>query len=186
MLAWDWWSSWTMKKASLFVGLTGDRDLTLWVWQALGYYIVHRFPTSLAQPHTREGEESGFSFIVQLEHAQELSKEESQSAGYNCLSYPETFPGNKQPAWVLQSDSLPPDPSWSSGEGAKDQSECSIECQGYCCSVTCFQTPRSSVSGKEHRCRASRSELHWVREFRGLEEYHLKQPKTAPLFICCF
>lgn len=165
MLAWDWWSSWTMKKASLFVGLQGYRGLTLWVWPALGYYIVHRFPTSLAQPRTREGEESVFSLIVQLEHAQELSEEESQSAGYNCLSYAEPFLSNKQPEWMLQSDSLPPDPSCSSGEDAKDQSECGFECQVYCCRVTCFQTSRSSVSGKEHPLRSfkeSAAPSEWV------------------------
>lgn len=48
MLAWDWWSSWIMRKASLFVGPPGHRDLTLWVWPALGYCIVDRFPTSLS------------------------------------------------------------------------------------------------------------------------------------------
>lgn len=44
------------------------------------------FP-SLAQPRTREGEESGFSSMGQLEHAhQELRLQGSQSAGFMILS----------------------------------------------------------------------------------------------------
>ena len=41
---------------------------------------------SPAQPCTREGEESGFSLMFQLEHAQELGEEGSQSDGCGCLS----------------------------------------------------------------------------------------------------
>lgn len=45
---------------------------------------------------------------------------------------PEPFPSNKQPAWMLQSDSLPPAPPWSSGEAAKHQSKSSNEWQVFC------------------------------------------------------
>lgn len=59
MLAWDWWGSWIMRKDSLFVGPPGHRDLTLCAWPALGYCIVHRFPTSLSlsciATHQRRG-----------------------------------------------------------------------------------------------------------------------------------
>lgn len=64
MLAWDWWSSGIMRKASLFVGLPGHRGLTLWVWPMLGECIVHHFPTSLSfsctVTHQRGGKKVAF------------------------------------------------------------------------------------------------------------------------------
>ncbi len=63
MLAWDWWSGWIMRKASLFVGPPGHRDLTLWVWPALGYCIVCRFPTSLSRSCTATHQRGGRKWL---------------------------------------------------------------------------------------------------------------------------
>lgn len=104
MLAWDWWSSGIMRKAPLFVGPLVHRDLTLWGLACVGWgYCPSFFPPpffllSLTVMHQRGGRK--WLFID--EHAQELIEEESQSAGYKCLSW--AIP--QQPVWMLPSDSL--------------------------------------------------------------------------------
>lgn len=106
MLAWDWRSSGIMRKASLFVGPPRHRDLTLWAWPVLGEGIVLHFPTSFLLSRAVTHQRGGRKWLFIDEHAQELVEEESQSAGYNCLSWSRAIP--QQPAWMLQSDSLPP------------------------------------------------------------------------------
>lgn len=74
------------------------------VWPVLGEVIVLHFShllffsLSFTVTHQREGRK--WLFIDK--HAQELIEEESQSAGYKCLSW--AIP--QQPVWMLPSDSL--------------------------------------------------------------------------------
>lgn len=99
---------------------------------------------SSAQPRTREGEESGFSLMGQLDHAQELSKEGSQSAGYNCHSWSSAIP--QQPATCMNAT------EWliTSTTNMKGQSECTHYCQvqyrTFCKNSWMFLQPQSLLT----------------------------------------
>lgn len=114
MLAWDWWSSGIMRKAPLFVGPLVHRDLTLWGLACVGWgYCPSFFPPPSLLSRTVTHQRGGRKWLFIHEHAQELIEEESQSAGYNCLSWASAIP--QQPAWML--------PKWGTGT-LKDRTEC--------------------------------------------------------------
>lgn len=135
MLAWDRRS----RKASLFVGPAGHRDLPLWVWPVLGYCIVHRFPTSLSLSCTamhQKGERKWLFIDGSVRACTGTRWRGVSQLATAAFRGPPPFPGNRHPAWMLPSDSLPPPPPWSSEVGAKDQSECTHWLLVYCYCVT--------------------------------------------------
>lgn len=89
--------------------------------------LLSHLPFTLLRSHAPEKRKkvAFHSWVTWSMHRNSMKRGASQLATTAFYDL-EPFPSNKQLAWTLQSDSLPPAPPGSSEQGAKDQSECNL------------------------------------------------------------